>query len=156
MVWLRTLLFIVCVPGVTLGLVPYLIVARDADATSHGALRWLGWLLLSAGASVMCWCFARFAFARGTPAPIDPPKDLVVVGLYRWVRNPMYVGAFAILLGELLLTGSRSLAGYAIAFAVACHLFVLGYEEPALSRRFGASYERYRASVPRWIPRRPR
>jgi protein-S-isoprenylcysteine O-methyltransferase Ste14 len=156
MIWLKTLLFTLCVPGVTLGLVPYLIVTRDAPAHPLGAVRWLGWALLALGVATMSWCFARFAVARGTPAPVDPPKELVVVGLYRYVRNPIYLGAFGILLGEILLTGSRALAVYAAAWALACHLFVVWYEEPALARRFGAAYDRYRATVPRWIPRRPR
>lgn len=153
--WLKTLLFALCVPGVTLGLVPYLIVTREASAQSSGALRWLGWALGALGVATIGWCFARFAVARGTPAPIDPPKELVVVGLYRWVRNPIYLGAFGILLGEILVTGSRALVGYATAYALACHLFVIWYEEPSLARRFGAAYDHYRATVPRWIPRRP-
>lgn len=154
--WLKTLLFALCVPGTVLGLVPYLIVRRDAPAHPPDLVRWSGWILGALGVAAMAWSFARFALARGTPAPVDPPEDLVVVGLYRWVRNPMYVGALGILIGTILATGSRSLAGYAVVFALACHAFVVWYEEPALARRFGGSYERYRAAVPRWLPRRPR
>lgn len=155
MVWLKNALFTLCVPAVTLGLVPYLIVTRDRWADPPGALRWAGGVLIALGMATMGWCFARFALARGTPSPVDPPKELVVVGLYRWVRNPIYLGAFGILLGEVLLTGSRVLAGYAALFTAACHLFVVWYEEPALARQFGAAYERYGAAVQRWMPRRP-
>ena len=154
MIWLKTLAFALFVPGVTLGLLPSLI-TRNASNPPPGIVRALGFLLVAFGVATMVWCFARFALARGTPSPIDPPKDLVVVGLYRWVRNPIYLGAFAILLGRILRTGSRPLAVYAALFALACHVFVVWYEEPALARQFGAAYDRYRGSVPRWLPRRP-
>ena len=156
MVWLKTLLFALCVPGVMLGIVPYLLVSQDVWVDLPGMVRASGGVLVALGLATMGWCVARFAAARGTPAPVDPPKELVVLGVYRWVRNPMYLGAFTILLGEILLTGSRLLAGYAVLFALACHLFVVWYEEPALRRQFGAAYDRYRATVPRWLPRRPR
>jgi protein-S-isoprenylcysteine O-methyltransferase Ste14 len=156
MSWLKTLLFAFCVPGVTLGFVPRLIVRHDAPAPPPEAVRALAWVPLVLGVVAVGWCFSRFAMARGTPSPMDPPKVLVVEGLYRYVRNPIYLGALAILLGQVLRSGSRDLAGYTILFALACHAFVVGYEEPALTRQFGVAYERYRATVPRWIPARPR
>jgi protein-S-isoprenylcysteine O-methyltransferase Ste14 len=100
------------------------------------------------------WEFARRG--RGTLAPVDPPKTLVVQGLYRYVRNPMYVSVTTIVLGEALLTGSRALLAYWAVWFLAVNLFVIGYEEPTLHRRFGPAYERYRATVGRWVPRRPR
>ena len=98
------------------------------------------------------WEFARRG--RGTLAPVDPPTELVVRGLYRYVRNPMYLSVTMIVLGEVILTGSRGLLGYWAVWFAAVNLFVIGYEEPALRRRFGPTYERYRATVGRWVPRR--
>ena len=99
------------------------------------------------------WEFARRG--RGTLAPIDPPKHLVVQGLYRYVRNPMYVSVTTILLGELLIVRSGALLWYCAAWLVAVNLFVIGYEEPALRRQFGDSYQHYTRTVRRWIPRVP-
>ena len=90
---------------------------------------------------------------RGTPAPIDPPKELVARGLYRYVRNPMYVGVMSILVGEALIFASRTLVWYAVTVFIGFNLFVLLYEEPTLRHKFGAAYERYCAAVPRWLPR---
>src|SRR4029079_10146656 len=92
---------------------------------------------------------------RGPPAIYDPPRELVVAGLYRYVRNPQYVGVVLVILGEALLTGMAVLFGYATLMAVVYHLFVRYYEEPTLGRLFGESYARYREAVPRWLPRRP-
>ena len=97
------------------------------------------------------WEFARTG--RGTLSPVDPPRKLVVRGLYRYVRNPMYLSVTAIVLGEVLLTGSRALLIYWALWFFAANLFVMGYEEPTLRREFGTDYERYRREVGRWIPR---
>ena len=91
---------------------------------------------------------------RGTLAPWDPPKRLVVVGLYRFVRNPMYLSIMILLLGWSLFAGSWWLAAYAAVLAVSFHLRVVLYEEPRLEHNFGAEWTRYRTAVPRWIPRR--
>jgi len=91
----------------------------------------------------------------GTPATFDPPRALVATGPYRWVRNPMYLGALLLLVGEAVLFDASVLFRYAAGFAVVTHLFVVLYDEPTLRRKFGDSYDRYRATVPRWIPRRP-
>jgi len=110
--------------------------------------------LLIVGALVMLtsiWEF--FRRGKGTLAPIDPPKHLVIEGLYRYVRNPMYVGGFAILLGELILVRSTSFVGYLAFVVVAVNVFVMGYEEPTLRRLFGPEYEAYCRRVGRWIPR---
>ena len=92
---------------------------------------------------------------QGIPAPIDHPKELVVTGLYRYVRNPMYLGVFAILIGEVLTLGSRALFVYAAVWLLVVHIVILVYEEPNLRARFGDSYEQYCAHVRRWVPGRP-
>ena len=110
--------------------------------------------LISLGAAGYLWCALDFAFVgRGTPAPIDHPKVLVVQGLYRYVRNPMYISVGLVLLAESLLFRSRALMLYMLAWWVIVHLFVILYEEPTLRHKFGASYEEYCGSVRRWIPR---
>jgi len=107
------------------------------------------------GATILIWCIADFArLGRGTLAPVDPPKALVIRGLYRYVRNPMYVGVVLVLLGESALFRSASLLLYTAVFFLIANLFVIVYEEPNLRARFGESYEHYRRSVARWIPRR--
>jgi protein-S-isoprenylcysteine O-methyltransferase Ste14 len=111
---------------------------------------------MSVGAGVLFRCIWDFAVAgRGTLAPVDPPRHLVVRGLYRYVRNPMYVGVVTILLGEALLFRSLALLCYAGIFLFVVHLFIVVYEEPALRRQFGESYENYCRRVHRWLPRQP-
>lgn len=90
---------------------------------------------------------------HGTPAPIDPPTQLVARGLYRFVRNPMYVGVVTILIGETILVAERAMAAYAVLIWTMFHLMVVFYEEPKLARLFGKQYAAYRDAVPRWIPR---
>ena len=152
----RSLLFTLVLPGAIAGWVP-LAILGDATLAGAGPARWLGALPLALGLAVYVWCVADFATqGHGTPAPIDPPQELVSRGLYRWTRNPMYVGVLAVIAGEAWLGASARLALYGLAVFTGFHLFVLGYEEPTLRRRFGAAYERYCARVPRWLPRRPR
>lgn len=105
------------------------------------------------GIAIGIWCFWDFIFTgKGTPAPIDPPKKLVVKGLYRFVRNPIYLGIAIILIGEILLFQSIVLIIYTLVVLTIFHLFVVFYEEPVLKDRFKDSYEEYFNSVPRWIP----
>jgi len=112
-----------------------------------------GMVLGAAGAAVALWCVLTFAFTgRGTPAPFDPPRRLVVRGPYRFVRNPMYIGAGVALASAALFYKSWPLLGYAGLFLVVTHLFVLWYEEPTLRRTFGQEYEAYSAQVRRWWP----
>lgn len=119
-----------------------------------GILAYLAFLLWPVGALAVLWCFWDFTFkGRGTPAPIDPPKELVVSGLYRYIRNPIYVGVVLILLGHFLWFGFWWLLVYAGLAFLLTHLFVILYEEPNLRKRFGAGYEDYLRKVPRWIPR---
>jgi protein-S-isoprenylcysteine O-methyltransferase Ste14 len=158
MVALKTLIFTILVPGTATVLVPYLLLSWDTRFFSFeiGAIRYLGLPPILLGALTYLWCAWDFTFTgRGTPAPIDPPKELVVKGLYRYVRNPMYVGITLILTGEALLFQSAVLLLYAGLLLVCAHLFIVFYEEPTLKRLFGASYESYCKSVSRWIPRLP-
>lgn len=112
-----------------------------------------GVVLTAAGALLALACVVTFAIVgQGTPAPFDPPRRLVVAGPYRYLRNPMYLGAVLALAGAALFYRSVALLAYAVLFLTAAHLFVLGYEEPTLGRRFGTDYEAYRLRVRRWLP----
>lgn len=150
---LKTLLFGILVPGTVLLLVPYLLLAKNIPLPA-GWAKWLAILPCGLGAFILLACGWDFAVVgQGTPAPIDPPKSLVVSGLYRFVRNPMYVGIDLVLLSQAWLFSSTRLLLYAIMFVIGFHLFVVFYEEPTLRKKFGASYEEYCRAVPRWIPR---
>ncbi|HKE91897.1 MAG TPA: isoprenylcysteine carboxylmethyltransferase family protein [Gemmatimonadales bacterium] len=155
---LRSLFWTVALPGMVAGYVPWRYVGL-----SHASFSWrdpvqlVGALFVTVGAAVLATCIWEFARSgRGTLSPVDPPKQLVVRGLYRYVRNPMYVGVTTMLLGELLVTRTTTFALYCAGWLVAVNLFIIGYEEPTLRSQFGASYEAYTKSVGRWIPRRPR
>jgi len=151
---LKSLFFFILVPGLLIGYVPYIISITDIELISLGIIAYLAipfWLI---GTAAMLWCFWNFLVnGRGTPAPIDPPKELVAVGLYRYVRNPMYVAGLIALFGWILWSPSFSLIVALFVFFLATHLFVALYEEPNLRKRFGASYEDYLKRVPRWIPK---
>jgi protein-S-isoprenylcysteine O-methyltransferase Ste14 len=118
--------------------------------------RWLvpvGILLTVAGALLALSCLFVFVhFGRGTAAPFDPPRRFVAVGPYRFVRNPMYIGGFMVILGAGFILLSTSIAAWAGVFFGVMHLFVILYEEPSLERRFGASYRDYQRRVRRWLP----
>lgn len=149
---LKNLLFTVVVPGTVAVYVP-LLISRHGSPTSPGRLA-AATLLFVWGGAIYAWCVWDFAaFGRGTPAPIDAPKRLVVRGLYRFTRNPMYLGVLTVLLGWVVSFPSLTLAGYAFAVGTCFHLFIALYEEPHLRRQFGADYELYRARVGRWLPR---
>ena len=154
----RSALFAILFMGSVLVYVPYIL--ASGAGTAHwtlGPWRFLGGLPLAAGLVGLGRCLRDFAVVgRGTPAPFDPPQELVATGLYRWVRNPMYLSALLLLVGEAIVLDAPVLLGYAAAFFLVTHLFVVLYEEPALRRKFGDSYDRFRATVPRWLPRRPR
>jgi protein-S-isoprenylcysteine O-methyltransferase Ste14 len=149
----KTLIFTVVVPGTVTILIPRWLHSAATPADLPATLRFAGWPTLCLGIVVYLSCAWDFAVAgRGTPAPIDPPKALVARGLYKHVRNPMYLGILSILVGEAFVVRSRVLLAYAGAVWLLFFLFVLLYEEPALQKKFGAAYERYRREVPRWIP----
>jgi len=122
---------------------------------SIGAEQVVGMVVGAGGAALALWCIVTFlVIGRGTPAPFDPPRRLVVVGPYRLVRNPMYIGAGLALAGAALFYESWALLGYCAAFALVMHLFVVVYEEPTLRATFGADYVRYGEQVRRWWPGR--
>jgi protein-S-isoprenylcysteine O-methyltransferase Ste14 len=140
-------------PGVVAGLVPWWLTDWQAGATRR-PLQAVGALLIVAGVIVLVDAFVRFVVEGiGTPAPVAPTQELVVGGLYRHVRNPMYLAVGATIVGQALLFGRPILLLYAAVFAVAVFAFVRGYEEPTLTRQFGARYEEYRRTVPGWWPR---
>jgi protein-S-isoprenylcysteine O-methyltransferase Ste14 len=155
---LKNLLFTVLVPGFVAGWVPLVFLLRRAPVPvpwtwSH----WLAAPLLLAGIMVYVACVWQFGTTgRGTPALIDPPKKLVARGLYRWVRNPMYLGVLLIVLGEAALFRHLTLLVYFVFLASAFQLFVVAYEEPGLRRRFGAIYSDYCHRVNRWWPSKPK
>ena len=147
-------LFLVAAPGLVAGLVPWWLTGGWETGTTWPPLQVLGALLLVAGAIVLVDAFVRFVVEGvGTPAPVAPTQRLVVGGLYRHVRNPMYLAVGATIVGQALLLGRPILLLYAAAFAVVVLAFVRGYEEPTLARQFGAEYEDYRRAVPGWWPR---
>jgi protein-S-isoprenylcysteine O-methyltransferase Ste14 len=158
MVALKTLIFTIVVPGTLLVLVPWLLLRWTGEAALPGLSFWLlGLLPICWGIVLYFWCAGAFAFeGKGTPAPIDAPVFLVKSGPYRWVRNPMYVGVLSVLFGEAILFHSLALVVMGVLAATAVHLFTVFYEEPTLRRQFGASYEAYLRTVPRWLPRPPR
>jgi protein-S-isoprenylcysteine O-methyltransferase Ste14 len=130
-----------------------LTLSRIGPKAPTGALAYLAFLLWLLGILGVLWCFWDFTYrGRGTPLPTDPPRELVVSGLYRHVRNPIYVSVILILLGHFLWFGYWSLLVYAGLAFVGTHLFVILYEEPSLRNRFGAAYEDYLIKVPRWFP----
>jgi protein-S-isoprenylcysteine O-methyltransferase Ste14 len=148
----KTLVFTVLVPGTVGVYIPY--VLRGAGSHAVSGLGWLGLAPMAAGVAVYLWCAWDFAtFGTGTPLPLDAPKRLVARGLYRFVRNPMYVGVLLAILGQALWFGSVAILWHALAVALLFHLFVIYYEEPTLRRKFGESYAQYSKSVPRWIPK---
>ena len=153
MTFLKSLLFLFVAPGMVAGFVP-LAFLRSGPRIQTGLFSWLAFPLWVVGIATLLWCFWDFVQkGKGTPVPLDPPKELVVSGLYRYVRNPMYVGVFIVLIGHFLWFGYWSLLAYAGLFLIPVHLFVTLYEEPGLKKRFGAAYEKYLAEVPRWFPR---
>lgn len=151
-----SLVFLVVAPGVAAGLVPWLVTRWRAEPTWL-PLRIVGFVLLAAGVAVLLHAFARFVHeGLGTPAPVAPPERLVVGGLYRYVRNPMYLAVTAAIVGQALLLGRPVLLAYAAVFLALTVAFVRWYEEPTLRRRFGDDYDAYRRAVPGWWPRPPR
>jgi protein-S-isoprenylcysteine O-methyltransferase Ste14 len=155
MLWLRTALFTLLVPGTVLVVVPVGLLATGLGPSLHlGPARWVGIVPIAMGAGAISVCFVEFIRrGRGTPAPYDPPRELVVAGLYRYVRNPQYVGVLLVTAGEAVLTGAGILLVYAAVLAIGYHVFVRYYEEPTLRRVFGEAYGRYCEAVPRWWPK---
>ena len=154
MLLLRSIFFTFLFPGTVTILIPYLILRGGSTGGQREAFTYLGLPLIAMGAFGLLWCIWQFfAEGRGTLAPVDPPKHLVIHGLYRYVRNPMYVSVMTILLGEAVFFASLPILIEAVIFFIVTNLFIRWYEEPALQEQFGESYEEYKKSVRRWIPR---
>ena len=152
---LRSLLWTILLPGTVAGYIPWRFYGLShalLDVTQP--LTVVALLLIATGVSLLLACIWEFAArGQGTLSPVDPTKELVIQGLYRYVRNPMYLAVSTILLGEALLMRSRGLLGYWVIFFAVVNLFVMAYEEPTLRRQFGESYTRYQQRVGRWLPR---
>ena len=157
--WLavRSLLWTILFPGFFAGYVPWRFFGLDqirVEGLNETSL--LGLTCSGLGVVLLAACIVEFArTGRGTLSPMDPPRHLVIRGLYKYVRNPMYLSVTTIVLGEVLLTHSLALASYWAIWFVAVNLFVMGYEEPTLRQRFGRSYDEYTEHVGRWVPRFP-
>src|SRR5689334_18548052 len=153
---LGSAVFLVIAPGTLAVYIPWAICRWHMAPPLLGisALRVLGVLMIAAGLPILLDSFARFAVqGLGTPAPIAPPQRLVVTGVYRYVRNPMYVAVTSLIFGQGLFLGSMALLEYGLVVWPGFFAFVLLYEEPTLRGKFGKEYEDYCARVPRWIPR---
>ncbi len=147
----RALLAFMALPAVVGGFCPWLLLGIDRWRI-RGTI--LGWPVFFIGLSLLLWCVRDFyVVGKGTLAPWDPPKKLVIVGLYRFMRNPMYVGVLGCVAGWSLISGSPVLATYVCFLAVCFHLRIILYEEPTLSRKFSNDWMQYRTQVNRWIPR---
>jgi protein-S-isoprenylcysteine O-methyltransferase Ste14 len=149
-------IFLVVAPGFVAGLVPWWISHWQLEAPFLGlqVFRFAGALLVAMGLIGLLNSFVRFALqGLGTPAPVFPTRHLVVAGLYRYVRNPMYIAVVMTILGQALIFGNAGLLEYGGLIWLLFHLFVLLYEEPTLRATFGAEYDSFCAEVPRWIPR---
>ena len=153
---LGSALFFVVAPLVLAGVIPWWVTQWEFRPAFFGVdlTRLLGGLLIVAGVPGLLDSFARFALeGLGTPAPIAPPQKLVVTGLYRYVRNPIYIAVVAVILGQALLFGDGRLLWYGALLWLSFHVVVVVFEEPALKETFDAEYESFRTNVPRWIPR---
>ncbi len=150
---LYTVIFTVLVPGTVAVYIPYRLLGGYSEP-ANVPFAWLGVVTTGLGAAIYFRCAWEFAVrGLGTPAPIAPTKFLVTTALHRYIRNPMYVGVALSILGQAAFFRSVHLVIYAAAMLLIAHIFVVLYEEPTLRRQFGESYEEYRRTVPRWIPK---
>jgi len=147
--------FFLMAPCIVAGLLPWLILDRYRLPLSMSlACIVIGYILIAVSVLVLLHSFARFALeGLGTPAPVAPTEKLVVGGIYRHVRNPMYVAVLSIIAGQALLFASWAVLLYGVVMGIAMAAFVHFYEEPTLVRRYGVEYETYRRAVPGWLPR---
>jgi len=151
MTYLRAVIAFLTLPGVFAGLLPAWIVSLDPHRHRGSPV---GLVLVGFGLFFLLWCVKDFfRSGKGTLAPWDPPRHLVIVGLYRFVRNPMYLAVLTLLLGWSIAAGSGLLLGYAVLLGIGFHLRVLLFEEPFLRRRFGEEWTSYSETVRRWLPR---
>ena len=155
MIAIKTFLWSIFVPGTVTLVVPYFLLSSRANHFDFqfSYLRLLGLLPIVAGVVLYVWCAWDFTFiGKGTPAPFDPPKELVVKGPYRYVRNPMYIFVGLALVGEAIVFTSMRVAIFAVVALAFFHVWVLVYEEPTLRRKFGEAYKQYCQRVSRWLP----
>ena len=156
-IWLalRSIAWTVLLPGLVAGYLPWRFFGlAHVQLSLRNPVHLLGLLCIGLGAMLLGTCIWEFARrGRGTLSPVDPPRELVIRGLYRYVRNPMYLSVSLIVLGEFLLTWSRPLLMYWAVWFALVNVFVIGYEEPTLRRRFGGAYGQYAQQVGRWLPR---
>jgi protein-S-isoprenylcysteine O-methyltransferase Ste14 len=152
---LRNLLFTILQPGLVAGLIPYFILGSPVATTFKNgltSLQYIAILIFAAGVAILFYCIGMFAIkGRGTLSPADPTKKLVVSGLYRCSRNPMYIGVILILIGEAVFFSSGSLWIYTAIVFIAFNLFIILHEEPRLKRDFGTEYQQYLNTVGRWM-----
>ena len=153
---LKNLFFMIIGPGSVIVAIPYLILSffdpHKFYKIEH--LQCIGIIPISIGLIISLWCFYNFiSVGKGTPVPTDPPKKLVIIGMYRFVRNPMYVGILFLLFGEAVLFKSFALLGYTSCIYCLFHAFIIGFEEPVLRLKFGKEYDKYCNTVPRWLIR---
>jgi len=148
----RNVVFTIVVPGLGGVWAPWSLASHGGHGPTPAA--WAALPVIAAGAALYAWCVWNFAaVGDGTPGLWDAPARVVATGPYRWVRNPIYIAALLVVLGQAWLLRSLPVLVYAVGMAAFCHLFVTGYEERRLGRRFGSAYAEYRRTVPRWIPR---
>lgn len=147
-------LFFGLAPGIVAGVIPWIITKWRFGEGAFLSASIIGGMLAAVSLVALIDCFRRFAIeGEGTPAPLAPTEELVISGLYRRVRNPMYLAVAGLIFGQALLFGSAALIAYGVAVWIAFDLFVISYEEPRLRRQFPDAYEMYSKAVPRWIPR---
>ena len=150
MLWLKSLAFLLAAPGTVCGLVPWMLVRWVPFPAFRGSP--IGLAMLALGGGALLWCFADFVRSgRGTANPAVPPKKLVVAGLYRFSRNPMYVAVITVLIGEALWFGRPVLFAWAAVAVAVFHLFIVCYEEAVLRKTFGSEFDAYCGRVRRWI-----
>jgi len=146
--------FFFVAPFMVAGVIPWLITHWQVGGDGSLTLTIIGALMAIAGLAALVDCFVRFALqGGGTPAPIAPTQELVVSGLYRYVRNPMYLAVLLLIFGQMLIFANAGLLAYGVAVALTVHFFVLGYEEPTMKKSFPEAYALYSENVGRWLPR---
>ncbi|MCD4743046.1 MAG: isoprenylcysteine carboxylmethyltransferase family protein [Desulfobacteraceae bacterium] len=151
---LKILFFMIIGPGSVIVLIPYLIISffSPPDYYKIVRLQYIGIIPFLIGLVISLRCFYDFiSVGKGTPVPIDPPKKLVIIGMYRFVRNPMYIGILFLLFGEAIFFKSFVLLGYTACVYCLFQIFIIGFEEPMLKTKFGKEYEDYCKIVPRWL-----
>lgn len=153
---LKILFLMIIGPGSVIVFIPCLIMSffGPPDFYKIGHSQYIGIIPILMGLIISLWCFYDFiSVGKGTPVPTDPPEKLVIIGMYRFVRNPMYIGILFLLFGEAVFFKSFALLGYTACIYCLFHIFIIGFEEPMLKSRFGKEYEKYCNTVPRWLIR---